>query len=64
MVKRLVVGVGLFATLTFGIAGSAVAAPNPNPNAPAHTGTGCRSVSSNNPNAAVAGTFQYRAMHT
>ena len=55
MVKKVLVSVGLFATVTFGLSAGALAAPNPNPNAPAHTGTACASVLSNNQNTGPGG---------
>ena len=54
-VRRMLVGVGLFATVSLGFASVASAAPNPNPSAPAHTGTACTSVLSSNPNAGPGG---------
>jgi hypothetical protein len=54
-VRKVLVSVGLFATVTFGLAASASAAPNPNPNAPAHTGTACVTVLSHNPNTGPGG---------
>ena len=55
MVKKVLVSVGLLATVTLGLSAGASAAPNPNPNAPAHTGTACSSVLSNNPNTGPGG---------
>ena len=53
--KKVLVSLGLFATVTFGLSAGALAAPNPNPNAPAHTGMACTSVLSSNQNAGPGG---------
>jgi hypothetical protein len=53
--KKALVSVAVFATVTFGLSASAWAAPNPNPNAPEHAGTGCTSVFNHNPNGGATG---------
>ena len=53
MVKKLLVSVGVFATVTLGLSVNAWAAPNPNPNAPHETP--CAAVLSNNPNTGPGG---------
>ena len=55
MVKRVLISIGLFATVTFGLSAVALAAPNPNPNGPAHTSTACANVLSNNQNTGPGG---------
>jgi hypothetical protein len=53
LVKKVLVSVGVFATMTLGLSVSAWAAPNPNPNAPHEKP--CVTVLSNNPNTGPGG---------
>ena len=53
--RKVLVSVGLFATVTFGLVASGVGGSEPEPNMPGHTGTACATVLSRNPNTGPGG---------